>query len=246
MASLTGKVAIVTGASRGIGRAIATRLAQDGAKVIVHYGGSEAEAKEVVEEIRSQGGDAVVQHADIMLVEDIRDFFAEVQQRFGQIDIVVCNAGIAKSDAIAEVSEADYEEVFAINVRGVLFTLQEAALRVSENGRIIVVSSTVTLYPRPGMAVYAASKAAVKMFTTVLAQEVGDRHITVNSILPGATSPGMFDNVSDQMQAAYAASSPFGRIGEAKDIADVAAFLASEESRWITGQHIVVNGGATM
>ncbi|NEQ28792.1 MAG: glucose 1-dehydrogenase [Microcoleus sp. SIO2G3] len=246
MAALSGKVAIVTGASRGIGRAIAERLAQDGAKVIVHYGGSEAEAKELVEAIRAQGGDAVVQHADIMLVEDIRDFFAEVQERFGQIDIVVCNAGIAKADAIADVSEADYEEVFAINVRGVLFTLQEASRRVSQGGRIVVVSSTVTLYPRPRLAVYAASKAAVKMFTEVLAQEVGDRQITVNSILPGPTSPGMFDSTSPETQAAAAKSSPFGRIGEAKEIADVVAFLASEESRWITGQHIVVNGGAKM
>lgn len=244
MTALSGKVAIVTGASRGIGRAIAERLAADGAKVIVHYGGSEAEAKEVVEGIRSSGGEAVVQHADVMLVEDIRDLFAEVQERFGQIDIVVCNAGIAKSGAIAEVSEADYEEVFAINVRGVLFTLQEAARRISEHGRIIVVSSTVTLYPRPGMAIYAASKAAVNLFTQVLAQEVGDRHITVNSILPGATSPGMFDNASAELQEAAASSSPFGRIGESKDIADVVAFLASEASRWITGQQIVVNGGA--
>ena len=246
MAALTGKVAIVTGASRGIGRSIAERLAQDGAKVIVHYGGSETEAKELVEAITSAGGEAHVQHADIMLVEDIRDLFAEVVDRFGQIDIIVSNAGIAKTDAIADVSEADYEEVFAINVRGTLFTLQEAARRISDKGRIVIVSSTVSLFPQPGMAIYAASKAAVKMFTEVLAQEVGDRGITVNSILPGPTSPGMFDNMPPSAHEAAAVSSPFGRIGQAKDIADVVSFLVSEEARWITGQHIVANGGAKM
>lgn len=244
MASLTGKVAIVTGASRGIGRAIAQRLAQDGAAVVINYGHSADEANELVSSIESEGGKAMAVQADMSQVADIRRLFQETINKFGQLDILVNNAGIAKAAPIAEVTEEDFDAVYAVNVRGVLFALQEAARHIKDNGRIVIVSSTTSVYPSPGLAVYGSSKAAVKLFTEILAQEVGERGITVNTVLPGPTTPGMFDKRSIEEKEAAAKSSPFGRIGRAEDIADVVAFLVSEESRWITGQHIVANGGA--
>ena len=244
MASLAGKVAIVTGASRGIGRAIAQRLAQGGASIVINYGSSAEAADELVSIIKSEGGKALAVQADMSQVADIRRLFQQTIHQLGQLDILVNNAGIAKGGAIAEVTEEDFDAVFAVNVRGVLFALQEAARHISDNGRIINISSSTSVYPSPGLAVYAASKAATKLFTEVLAQEIGGRGITVNSVLPGATSPGMFDNLPLERREEAAASSPFGRIGQAQDIADVIAFLVSEEARWVTGQHILVNGGA--
>ncbi|MBD2771962.1 glucose 1-dehydrogenase [Iningainema tapete] len=244
MAKLDGKVAIVTGASRGIGKAITQRLTQDGAAVVINYGRSADEAEELVSSIESQGGKALAVQADMSQVADIRRLFQETMNKFGQLDILVNNAGIAKAALIAEVTEEDFDAVYAVNVRGVLFALQEAARHINDNGRIVIISSTTSVYPSPGLAVYASSKAAVKLFTEILAAEVGGRGITVNSVLPGPTTPGMFEKRSIEEQQAAAKSSPFNRIGRGEDIADVVAFLASVESRWITGQHIVANGGA--
>ncbi len=244
MANLTGKVAIITGASRGIGRGIAERLGQDGATVVVNYSGSEQEAKQVVETIKSNGGEAIALQANFSQIEDIRRLFQEVSDRCGQIDILVNNAGIAIGAPISEVTEAEYDKVFNLNVRGVLFALQEAARRLNDGGRIVNVSSSTTIHPEPGMAVYAASKAAIKLFTTVMAREVGDRGITVNTVMPGPTIPGMFGNMPPEVQQQAAASSPFNRVGTPQDIADVVAFLVSEEARWLTGQDLCANGGA--
>lgn len=216
MSSLTGRVAIVTGSSRGIGRGIAERLGRDGATVVVNYSGSKPEAEEVVTAIKSSGGKAIALQANMGSIEDIRRLFQEVSDRFGQLDILVNNAGIASLAPIAEVTEEDYEKVFDINVRGVLFALQEAARRLNDGGRIITISSTTSIFPAPGMAVYAASKAAVKLFTQVLAQEVGDRGITVNTVMPGPTVPGMFANLPPEEQQRAAASSPFNRVGTPK------------------------------
>lgn len=244
MASLTGKVAIVTGASRGIGRGIAQRLGQDGATVVVNYSGSQQEADSVVAAIASSGSIAIALQANMGNVNDIRRLFQETIDHFGQLDILVNNAGVAVGAAIAEVTEEDYEKVFDINVRGVLFALQEAARRMNNGGRVVNISSTATMFPEPGMAVYAASKAAVKLLTQVLAREVGDRGITVNTVLPGPTVPGMFANLPPDIQQQAAASSPFNRLGTPQDIADLIAFLVSEEARWLTGQDICANGGA--
>ncbi|MBW4662484.1 MAG: glucose 1-dehydrogenase [Drouetiella hepatica Uher 2000/2452] len=246
MENLTGKVAIVTGSSRGIGRGIAERLGQDGATVVVNYSGSEQEAKQVVEAIESKGGKSVAIQASVSKVEDIRRLFAETIRHFGQLDILVNNADIAIGGAIADVTEDDYDKVFNLNVRGVLFALQEAAKHMSNGGRIVNISSTTTIQPEAGMAVYAASKAAIKLFTAVMAREVGDRGITVNTVMPGPTIPGMFGNMPTEVQQQAAASSPFNRVGTPQDIADVVAFLVSEEARWLTGQDICANGGAKM
>lgn len=244
MSNLIGKVAIVTGASRGIGRGIAERLAQDGATVVVNYSGSEQEAKQVVEAILSQGGKASALQANFSLIDDSRRLFQEVSDLYGQLDILVNNAGTGIVAAISDVTEADYNKVFDLNVRGVLFAMQEAAKRMNNGGRIINISSTTTIHPESGMAVYAASKAAIKLFTAVMAKEVGERGITVNTVMPGPTIPGMFGNMPPEVQQQAAASSPFNRVGTPQDIADIVAFLASEEARWLTGQDICANGGA--
>ncbi|BAZ11731.1 short-chain dehydrogenase/reductase SDR [Calothrix sp. NIES-4071] len=244
MTSLTGKVAIVTGASRGIGRSIAQRLAEDGATVVINYGHSASEAKEFVNAIESSGGKALAVQADMSQVADIRRLFEETINRFGGLDILVNNAGVGKGGLVADTSEEDFDAVFNLNTRGTFFALQEAVLRMRDGGRIINISSTTTLFTNPGYAVYAASKITLKIFAEVLAQEVGSRGITVNNVLPGPTSPGMFDQQPAEQQQAAAASSPFGRLGKGEDIADVVAFLASESARWITGQQIVANGGA--
>ena len=246
MVSLINKVAIVTGASRSIGKAIALRLAENGAIVVVNYRSGADEAQAVVDEITSKGGQAIAMQADIGKIADIRRLFQRVIDLFGKLDILVNNAGIARGGLVAEVSEEDYNAVFDLNVKGVLFCLQEAALRMQDNGRIVNVSSSTTLFPSSGGAVYAASKAAEKLFTEVLAKELGGKGITVNSVVPGPTSPGMFDNAPPEHQKMASASSPFNRLGQPEDIADVVSFLVSEESRWITGQHILANGGATI
>jgi 3-oxoacyl-[acyl-carrier protein] reductase len=246
MADLIGKVAIVTGSSRGIGRGIAERLGQDGATVVINYSGSEKEANDVVKAIADLGGKAMAIQANLSQVSDIRRLFTETIQHFGQIDILVNNAGTGVFGAIADVTEADYDKVFNLNVRGVLFALQEASKHMKENGRIVNISSTTTIHPEAGMAVYATSKAAIKLLTAVMAQEVGDRGITVNTVMPGPTIPGMFGNMPPEIQQQAAASSPFNRVGTPEDIADVVAFLVSEEARWITGQDICANGGAKM
>jgi 3-oxoacyl-[acyl-carrier protein] reductase len=244
MAALTGKVAIVTGASRGIGRGIAERLGQDGATVVVNYSGSEQEAKQVVEAIASNGGEAIAMQANFSKIEDIRRLFQDVSDLYGQLDILVNNAGTGVLAAIADVTEEEYDKVFNLNVRGVLFALQEAARRMNDGGRIVNISSTTTIHPEAGMSVYAASKAAIELFTAVMASEVGDRGITVNTVMPGPTIPGMFGNMPPEVQQQAAASSPFNRVGTPQDIADVVAFLVSEEARWLTGQDLCANGGA--
>ncbi len=241
---LNTKVALVTGASGGIGTAIAKRLADEGSQVVVHYSRGADAAKEVVAAIEAKGGQAIALQSDVSQVSGIRGLFQEVISRFGKLDILVNNAGIARAGLVADVTEEDYEAIFNLNVRGVLFCLQEAARCIEDGGRIINITSSTTVYPGVGQAVYAASKAAVSIFTKVLAQELGERKITVNSVVPGPTSPGMFDNAPPEHQKIAAQSSPLGRLGTPEDIAEVVAFLASDKGRWLTGQDIVTNGGA--
>jgi len=243
---LTGQVALVTGASRGIGRAIAERLAQDGAAVVVNYAADAAGAGQVVDAIVQPGGTAIAVRADLADVAEIGRLFAAVDARFGRLDILVNNAGIGALAPLDEVDAATFDRVFAINARAPLFACQEAARRMTAGGRIVNVSSSSTLFPTPGTAVYAASKAVPKIYTEVLARELGPRGITVNSVVPGPTSPGMFDYAPDEMHAGAIAASPFGRLGAPGDIASVVSFLVSDDARWVTGQHILANGGATV
>ena len=247
MKPLIGKIALVTGASSGIGRAIAQRLASDGALVIVNYNQNVDSAREVIDMIKAQGGQALSLQADVSNVSQIQTLFKNIIDRFGRIDIVVNNAGIAgQIQPIAEVTEENFDTVFALNAKGALFVLKEAARHLSKQGRIINISSSTAQFPTAGLAVYAASKTVLKVFTEVLAKEVGERGITVNSVLPGPTVPGMFEQAPADFKQQAAALSPFNRLGKAEDVADVVAFLASDQARWITGQHILANGGATI
>ncbi len=243
MLRLNGKSAIVTGASRAIGRAIAERLAREGAAVVVNYTRGEAEAKEVVAAITALGGRGVAVRADVASGDDIARLFTAAEDQFGPVAILVNNAAIYRQSPLAEITEEEYEAVFGVNVRGVLFGLREAARRMSDGGRIINISSDLSVHPDVERAVYGASKAAVDHLTQVAAKELGRRGITVNSVLPGPTVPGMFALAPEPIQKAAAARSPMGRLGTPGDIADVVAFLASEDARWVTGQVILATGG---
>lgn len=246
MASLFGKIAIVTGGSRGIGRAIAKRLAQDGASVVVNYAKSAEGAKQVVCAIEAEGGKALAIQADLSQVADIRRLFQKTLDNFGQLDILVNNAvsnGAFKP--LAEVTEADFDMQFGLNTRGTFFALQEAARQIADGGRIINISTIGTVASSPSASVYTGSKAAVEQFTMALAKELGRRGVTVNAVSPGTTDTEGFREIAPpEIQAQAAHLSPLGRIGQPEDIADVVAFLASDQARWITGQNIHATGGA--
>jgi 3-oxoacyl-[acyl-carrier protein] reductase len=240
MSILAGKVAVVTGASRGIGRAIALRLARGGAAVVVNYSTPGADADGVVQAIEHGGGVAAAIGADVSDRAAIRELFERAEARFGGVDIVVNNAGVLKVGTVAEVTEQDFDQVFGVNARGAFFVLQESARRVRDGGRIISTSSSVTRQPLPHTAVYAASKAAVEIFTRVLARELGSRGITVNAVAPGGTATQM---LSAARVRDLASETAFGRAGKPEDIADAVAMLAGPDSHWITGQTIHVSGG---
>ena len=241
---LSGKIAIVTGASRGIGRAIALRLSHDGAAVAINYVNNAAGAEEVKAEIKTAGGDAIALQADVSKPADIQRLFDQAIEHFGRFDILVNNAGIRISKDVADIDEAEYDRLFAINVKGTFFACQQAARRLSEGGRIINISSAVTRMMLPGYSIYAASKGAVDQITRVLAKELGERKITVNAVAPGPVDTELFrDGKSDEQIQQMAQMAALGRIGQVEDIADAVAFLASDNARWITGQCIHVNGG---
>jgi 3-oxoacyl-[acyl-carrier protein] reductase len=241
---LDGKVALVTGASRGIGRAIALRLARDGASVVVNYAGSREAAREVVSEIETAGGRAVAVQADVSKVADVERLFDETFRQFGRLDVLVNNAGIMFTKPLADVTEEEFDRIFAVNVKGTFFACRQAARRMAEGGRIINFSSSTTALMQPTYATYVATKGAVEQFSHVLAKELGPRRITVNVISPGPIDTELFgQGKSEQDKQRFAQMAALGRLGQPQDIADVVALLASEEARWITGQNIRANGG---
>lgn len=242
MAPLVGKVAIVTGASRGIGRAIAERLAEDGASIVINYAHSTEKAKEMVEAIEAGGGQALAVQADMSQVTDIRRLFQKTIDHFGQLNILVNNAGTTTFKPLAEVSEDEFDKLFALNARGAFFALQEAARRMADGGRIVSISTAGTVHSAPGGAIYTASKATLEQFTLALAKELGGRGITVNAVSPGTTDTEGLTAPSDQV-AQMVQATPLGRLGQPQDIADVVAFLVSEQARWLTGQNIRATGG---
>lgn len=237
---LTGKVAIVTGASKGIGRAIAERLARDGAAVVVNYAHSEEEARVVVNAIESNGGKAMAIKADISQPDEVKRLFDNAEKYLGGLNILVNNAGAIVSKPIAEITLEDFDKVISTNVRGTFLALQEGVRRIQNEGRIINIASISTLLSSPGNSIYAASKAAVEQLSRVAAKELGERKITVNSVSPGATDTDM---MLDDIREMVLQQTPLNRIGQPEDIADVVAFLASNDARWITGQTIYTNGG---
>lgn len=242
MENLNGKIAIVTGGSGGLGSATCIRLAQDGAKVVVHYGGSEDAANNVVDKIKAQGGQAVAIQADTSKSEAVTNLFESTEKQLGKPNIIVNFAGTGDVGNLVEMDEASFDKVFGLNAKGSFLCMKEAAKRLNDNGRIINISSCLVPRPQPGFGLYIASKAAVEAMGKVLAMELGDRYITVNTVSPGPTETEMFTNSGDDPQAA-AAQSPFNRIGQPEDIADVVAFVASDDARWITGQTFYAGGG---
>jgi NAD(P)-dependent dehydrogenase (short-subunit alcohol dehydrogenase family) len=250
--SLKGKIAVVTGASRGIGRAIAIRLGRDGASVAVHYGRNQQSAQSTVREIEAAGGAAFAVGAELSSVASVDQLFraldAELTKRTGsnRFDILVNNAGVAPDSPVAMATEEIYDEVFAVNTKVPFFVSQKALARLRDDGRIINISSAVTRIAFPEKAAYAMTKGALNILTLELAKELGPRNITVNSLAPGFTETDMAaDILSDPARRQYASSiSALGRVGQPDDIADAAAFLASHDGRWVTGQYIDVTGGA--
>ncbi|MDQ0113990.1 SDR family oxidoreductase [Paenibacillus harenae] len=242
--SLNGKVAIVTGASRGIGRQIAIQLGQSGAKVIVNYSSSQGDASEVVKTIQQSGGEATAIRADVSKVSEVEALFSETIERFGRLDILVNNAGIMECTAIADVTEEMFDRQFAINVKGTYFACQQAMKRMSIGGTIINFSTSVSGAMLPAYSVYAATKGAVEQLTRQLAKEFGTKDIVINCIAPGQVSTELFLNgKSQELIDSYSRMNAFGRLGEPEDIANAIELLVSDKARWITGQTIRVNGG---
>jgi 3-oxoacyl-[acyl-carrier protein] reductase len=238
--SLEGKTALVTGSSRGIGRAIAENLAANGAAVVINYARNKQPAEAVVNNIVGKGGKAIAIGADISKTAEVRRLFSEAEKAMGRLDIVVANAGVHIERPLIENTEADYEYVFDTNTKGVFFTLQEAARRVRDGGRIVVVSTGGTQMHFANNSLYLGSKGAIEQFARSLSVELGPRNITVNVLSPGFTDTDM---LPEQYREYGASLSPFNRVGTARDVADVAAFLASDAARWVTGQNLQAGGG---
>ena len=238
---LEGKVALVTGAGRGIGREIALRLARDGAMVLAHYAHSRSGAEAVVAEIVAAGGQAIALQADIADRAQVKAMFREIDAHPGRLDIVVNNSGVSAGGKLADLKDEDVDLIFGVNVFGPLYIASEAASRLADEGRMINFSSTMAKHPLAGSGLYSAAKKAVESFTESWARELGARRITVNTVIPGATSPGMADSSPDY-HAFFANASPFKRIGRAEEIVNIVAFLASPQASWVSGAHILANG----
>ena len=245
MNSLSGKVVIVTGASRGIGRAIAERLGREGASVAVNFVQNADLAQQVVAAIESGGGRGLALQADMSNMTDVRRLFRQTADHFGPLDILVHSAASFPVGAISEVSEEEFDSAFALNAKGTFFALQEAARRISDGGKIIYVSSCSTALSFAGFALYAGSKAASEQFAKTLAKELGGRGITVNSVSPGFTETDMLPK-DPEWRKLGASMSVFNRLGQPAEVAEVVAFLASDKARWVTGQNIQACGGVVM
>jgi 3-oxoacyl-[acyl-carrier protein] reductase len=241
--NLEGKIALVTGASRGIGRAIAERLAKNGASVAINYAKNSGEAENAVTAIKAAGGNAIAIQADVARVSEIVRMFDETIAHFGKLDVLVNNAGIMFTKPLTATTEEDFDRIFEINVKGTYFACQQAAKRLTDGGRIINLSSSTTARLMPDYSAYVATKGAVEQMTRSFSKELGSRGITVNAISPGPTETELFltGKTKEQLEF-FAKQSAFGRLGQPDDIADVIAFLASNESRWISGQNIRANG----
>ena len=238
------QVAIVTGASRGIGAAVARRLAKDGFAVAVNYASSSTEADALVADLTAAGTRAIAVKADVSKADDVRRMFETTEQQLGKVDVLVNNAGVLKTVPLADTSDALYDQTFDINVRGTFNTLREAAARMNDGGRIVNFSSTTLALNMPGYAIYNGTKAAVEAFTHVFAKELRGRNITVNAIAPGPIATSLFlDGKTEEQIQTFAKMPPLQRLGQPDDIASVVSFLAGPDAAWVNGQILRANGG---
>jgi len=243
MKSLSGKVAIVTGASSGIGRAIAERIADEGAIVVVNHSKSAEKAQQVVVGIQARGGKALAVQADLSRVADARRLVIDTVKQFNRLDILINNAGKFMPKPLEETTEEDFDGVIALNAKGPYFAMQEAARVLKDGGRIVNISTGGTHLSFPGATAYLGSKAALEQYTKGLAQELAPKGITVNTVSPGFTETGM---MTEEYRQVGIQLSPMKRLGIPKDIADVVVFVVSEDARWLTGQTIQAGGGIVM
>lgn len=243
-----GKIAVVTGAGRGIGRAIAIKLASQGMMVIVNYNGSQAKAMEVVKEIEEKGGAAEAVQCNVSDFESAGTFLADVIKKYGKIDVLVNNAGITRDDLLMKMSEEDFDAVINTNLKGVFNCMKHVSRQMikQRNGRIINISSVSGVMGNAGQANYCAAKAGVIGLTKSFAREAASRGITVNAVAPGFITTDMTDVLSEAVKEGSLGQIPMKRFGDAEDVASAVAFLASEEAGYITGQVISVDGGMAM
>jgi 3-oxoacyl-[acyl-carrier protein] reductase len=246
LSKLKGKVAVVTGASKGIGAGIAKALAAEGASVVVNYASSKEGAEKVVKAITAAGGKAVAVGGDVAKAGDAKKIIDAAIQNFGKLDVLVNNSGVYEFQPLENVTEEHYKRIFDVNVLGALLTTKEAAKHLKEGGSIINIGSAVTEVFPPASSVYTATKGALDAITGVLARELGPRKIRVNSLNPGMVetegthTAGM---IGSDFQKQIEAQAPLGRIGQVGDIASIATFLASDDSSWLTGERLVASGG---
>lgn len=245
---LEGKVALVTGASRGIGREIALELAREGASVAVNYAGSEAKALELVDEIKSMGTEAIAIQADVSNSESVNEMVKQTIEQFGKLDILVNNAGITKDNLLMRMKESEWDDVININLKGVFLCTKAVTRQMMKqrSGRIINISSIVGVSGNPGQANYVAAKSGVIGLTKTSAKELSSRGITVNAIAPGFITTDMTDKLNEEVKSEMLKQIPLARFGEPKDIARAAVFLASNDSNYITGQTLHIDGGMVM
>jgi 3-oxoacyl-[acyl-carrier protein] reductase len=246
--NLEGKTALVTGASRGIGREIALELARQGANVAVNYAGSEAKANEVTDEIKAMGRDAFAIQCNVAESDSVQAMIKETISHFGSLDILVNNAGITRDNLLMRMKEDEWDEVININLKGVFLCTKAVSRQMMKqrSGRIINISSIVGVSGNPGQANYVAAKSGVIGLTKTSARELAARGITVNAVAPGFISTDMTDELSEDVKAEMLKGIPLSRFGEAKDIAKVVGFLASDDSSYMTGQTLHVDGGMVM
>jgi 3-oxoacyl-[acyl-carrier protein] reductase len=239
-----GKVALITGASRGIGAAIAERLAGDGFAVMINYAASAAPAEELARKITASGGRAATSKADVSKPDDVRRLFADTVAAFGGVDVLVNNAGVMTLANVADLDDAAVERMIDINLKGSFYTMREAAKHVRPGGRIINFSTSIVGTLLPTYSVYAATKAGVEAITSILAKEMRGRDITVNAVAPGPTATDMFlTGKSPELIERFAKMTPLERLGTTADIAAVVSFLAGPDGGWVNGQTIRANGG---
>lgn len=248
MKSLNNKVALITGSARGLGKAIAERYASLGANIVINYSKDRSSAEEVLSTIKAMGVKALAIQADVSNVSEIKRLFEEAKEAFGKIDIVVANAGIEMVETpVTDFTEEQFDKLFSINTKGAYFTMQQAAMNVENNGRIIYIASSTTAFPVEGMAVYGGSKTTPRYLVDVLSKEIGHRGVTVNSIIPFAVDhSGIFakEGSYPELRKSLIQSCPMGRLAEVEDVANIAEFFASDLSSFVNGQHLLVNGGA--